>query len=165
MISLIVAAARNRAIGKGGRLPWHLPDDLRHFRAKTLGKTVLMGRRTYESLGKPLPGRRNVVVTRDATFEAPGCTVVFTLEKALACAREAEELMVIGGASLYADLLPHAQRIYLTSVHADIEGDAFFPELDPHEWVEAGREHHAADERHAYAFTWIELFRMLGEAA
>jgi dihydrofolate reductase len=165
MISLIVAAARNRAIGQGGRLPWHLPDDLRHFRAKTLGKTVLMGRRTYESLGKPLPGRKNVVVTRDATLQAPGCTVVFTLENALACARAAEEIMVIGGASLYADLLPHAERIYLTSVHADIEGDAFFPELDPHEWVEASREHHAADERHAYAFTFIELFRKLGEAA
>ncbi len=165
MISLIVAVARNRAIGQGGRLPWHLPDDLRHFRSKTLGKTVLMGRRTFESIGKALPGRRNVVVTRDATFEAPGATVVYTLEAALEAAHDAQEIMVIGGASLYADLLPRAERIYMTSVHADVEGDAFFPELDPDEWVEAGREHHAADERHAHAFTFIELFRHMEEAA
>ncbi len=165
MISLIVAVARNRSIGKGGRLPWHLPDDLKHFRAKTLGKTVVMGRRTFESIGKALPGRTNIVVTRDGTFQAPGATVVYTLDAALACARETEEIMVIGGSSLYADLLPQASRIYLTSVHADVEGDAFFPELDPHEWVEANREHHNADERHAHAFTFVELFRKIDEAA
>jgi dihydrofolate reductase len=165
MISLIVAVARNRTIGQGGKLPWHLPDDLRHFREKTLGKTVLMGRRTFESIGTALPGRRNVVVTRDATLRAPGATVVHTLEAALACAREAEEIVVIGGASLYADLLPQAERIYLTSVHADVPGDAFFPELDPHDWVVANREHHPADARHAHAFTFVELFRRIEEAA
>lgn len=165
MISLVAAVASNRVIGRGGRLPWRLPDDLRHFRATTLGKPVIMGRRTFESIGKPLPGRRNVIVTRDAAFLAESCCVAHDVDSALDLAGPAPEIVVIGGASLYLDFLPRAERIYLTEVHAEVEGDAFFPDLNPADWVEASRERHPADLRHEHAFSFVELWRRMRDAA
>jgi dihydrofolate reductase len=130
--------ASNGTIGRGGRLPWHLPGDLARFRRITLGHTVLMGRRTWESLGKALVGRRNVVLTRDSSFSAPGCETVHSIEEGRALAAQAEaaggELFVIGGAALFAAFLPLADRLMITHVDADVEGDAVFPQIDPREW-------------------------------
>ena len=157
-VSLIVAMDQNRLIGRQGQLPWRLPNDLKHFKALTLGKTVLMGRKTWESLGRPLPQRQNWVLTRDAAFKAEGARVFATLEDAL---REhaSGELMVIGGAELYRQTLPLAQTIYLTEVQTQLQGDAWFPPWPRAEWREQAREPHAADERHAYAYSFVTLVR------
>jgi dihydrofolate reductase len=165
VLSLVVAMAENRVIGRAGGLPWRLPGDLKRFRRLTTGHPVIMGRKTYESIGKPLPGRTNIVVTRTPGYPAPGCTVVGSLEAALKAAAEApndppkRETFVIGGAELYAQALPLAKRIYLTLVHAEIEGDTFFPDFDPSEWREISRERHEPDEQHAYAYSFITLER------
>jgi len=151
-ISLIVAAASNGVIGANGELPWHLPDDFRWFKAQTLGKPVVMGRRTWESLGRALPGRTNIVVTRDIAYAADGAVVVHSVEQAIAAAGEAEELMVIGGGELYRAFLPRASRVYLTVVDAEVHGDTTFPALDDSEWRQVSAESHPADARHAYAF-------------
>lgn len=158
MISLIVAMAEDNVIGIENRLPWNLPEDMKWFRRHTLGKTVLMGRATYESIGKPLPERRNLVLTRDMDYQAPGCIVVHSDEEALAAAGEGE-LMVMGGASIYAQWLTRAQRLYLTEVHARIAGDAWFPALDRREWHEIERHDHTADARHAYPYSFVILER------
>jgi dihydrofolate reductase len=156
---LIAALAENHTIGRDGDLPWRLPDDLKRFRKLTLGNTILMGRRTWASLGKPLDGRRNWVLTRDASFVAPtGVEVFANLEHALAAEAEGE-LLVIGGAQLYQQTLPLATRLELTRVHAQVEGDTFFPPIDPVEWLETAREEHAADVRHAHAYAFITLQR------
>jgi dihydrofolate reductase len=157
-VSLVVAVARNGVIGRDNDLPWRLPDDLKHFKAITLGKPVVMGRKTFESIGRPLPGRENRVVSRQAGFEVPGCRVFSSLEEALA-GPEAE-VMVIGGGQIYASALPLAQRLYLTEVDAEVEGDAKFPEIDPGAWREASCEEHAVDERHAHAFRFRLLERL-----
>jgi dihydrofolate reductase len=158
-VSLIVAIARNRAIGRDGALPWHLPDELKHFRRITIGKPVVMGRRTFESIGKPLAGRHNIIVTRNPEFQAAGCAVAPSLESAIALARVAAdpevEVMILGGADIFAAALPMATRLYLTEVHADIAGDVFFPDYDASAWRERSREHHVADERHAHAFDLV----------
>ncbi len=158
LLSLIVAMDRNRLIGSDNRLPWHLPADLRHFKDLTLGKPVVMGRLTYESIGRPLPGRHNIVISRDPRYRAEGCTIVPSIEDALAAAEGAAEVMVIGGASLYAAYLPRAGRLYLTRIDAAFEGDAWFPELDPSAWREVAREAHPADadNPHPYAFIVLE---------
>ena len=143
MISLIAAVARNRVIGKDNRLLWHLPEDLRHFRALTHGKPVIMGRKTWESLRpafRPLPGRLNIVVSRDPAYAAPGATLAASLEEALAKVGAAEEAFVIGGADLYRQALPLAERVYLTEIDADFAGDAHFPELPAGEWMEISRQ-------------------------
>ena len=129
---------KNRAIGLAGRLPWHLPADLKRFRAITLGAPIIMGRRTHESIGRPLPGRKNIVLTHAPDYRAEGCTVVHSVEEAL---REAagEEAMVIGGASVYRDFLPRADRIHLTLIHGDFPADTFFPEIDRAAWREVER--------------------------
>lgn len=158
ILSLVVAMAENRVIGLEQRLPWHLPADLMHFKAITLGKSVIMGRRTYASIGRPLPGRRNIVVTRNPALAVPGCTVAGSLEEALA-ASAGEEVMVIGGAQLYREALPHAQRIHLTLVHAAVEGDTWFPELPPDVWRETACEEHPADARNPYPMTFLVLER------
>jgi dihydrofolate reductase len=132
-ISLVAAVARNGTIGLKGLLPWRLPADLARFKHLTLGHPVLMGRRTHESIGRPLPGRRNIVLTRDPAFAAPGCEVVHSVEVVAALAGEAE-LFIIGGASLYSAFLPLADRLYLTHIDADIPGDTFFPAVDPGQW-------------------------------
>ncbi len=151
-ISLIVAASANGVIGADGELPWHLPDDFRYFKQVTMGKPIVMGRRTWESIGRPLPGRQNIVVTRQRDFEAAGTTVVDSPEAAVATADETDELMIIGGGEIYRRFLPIAHRVYLTRVEVDVEGDTFFPALDDAEWRLASTESHPADERHAWAF-------------
>ena len=140
LVSLVAALARNRVIGAGNRLPWHLPEDLKRFKRLTTGAPVIMGRKTHESIGKPLPGRRNIVVTRQPGASWHGCEVVHSLEAALAAAGDAPEAFVIGGAELYALALPRADRMYLTLVDADHAGDAWFPEFDPADWRETARE-------------------------
>lgn len=159
MISLIVAVARNGVIGVKGELPWHLPQDLAHFKRATLGKPIIMGRKTHESIGRALPQRENIVVTRNPSLVAPGCRVAESLDAALAqCAAE-QEKVVIGGAALYAEALPRAKVLYLTRVHVDLVGDAFFPELDLSQWREITRREFEPDERHAHAFSITTLAR------
>lgn len=137
-VSLVVAMAENNVIGKDGGLPWHIPADLKYFKAVTMGKPIVMGRRTYESIGRPLPGRLNIVVTRDPSRRWDGVEAVQSLPKALerAAADGADEIMIIGGGDLYRAALPLAHRIYLTRVHEAVEGDTVFPDLDPAEWRE-----------------------------
>lgn len=159
IVSLIVAMDRNRVIGAGGEMPWHLPADLKFFKAATMGKPVIMGRKTYESIGKPLAGRRNIVVTRDRAYQAPGCIVVHSPAAALLAAGEAEEVMIIGGAEIYRQFLPQAQRIYLTCIDAAFAGDAVFPEIQPQLWRKQWEKAHGADERHAHPFRWMLLER------
>jgi dihydrofolate reductase len=159
MLSLIVAAGENNEIGKNGRMPWHLPADLRHFKTITLGKPVIMGRRTYESIGKPLPQRRNIVVTRDLAWRAEGCETAHSLPEALVMAAGEPELMLIGGGQLYREALPRAQRIYLTRVHATFDADTFFPVLDVTQWREVAREAHPVDESNTYACSFLLLER------
>ncbi|MDX5445878.1 MAG: type 3 dihydrofolate reductase [Zoogloeaceae bacterium] len=159
MISIVVAMDRNRLIGRGNTLPWHLPADLAHFKSVTMGKPILMGRKTYESIGRPLPGRHNIVITRNAGFAAPGCTVVTSVEAALAAAGAVPEIMLIGGAQLYAELLPRVGRIYVTRIDAAFEGDAWFPALDDGDWVETARSDHDPDERNPYPYSFRVLER------
>ncbi len=158
-ISLIAAMAENRVIGNQNRLPWRLPNDLKHFKEITMGKPMIMGRKTWESLPGMLPGRPHFVITRDPVYSAAGCTVVHSLEQALSAAGDVPEVMVVGGADIYQQFLPQADRIYLTRVHADIEGDAFFPALDEQLWQELEKSCHKADEKHTYAYTFITLVR------
>ena len=158
-VSLIVAASANNVIGVRGELPWHLPDDLKRFKQLTTGKPVVMGRLTYESIGRALPDRQNIVISRNERFSAPGCDVITSIDAALSVAKNAEELMVIGGERIYRAFLPLAKRIYMTRVHADIEGDAFFPELLD-EWQALSKESHEVDEDHAFAFDIIQLDRI-----
>lgn len=159
-VSLVVAMSPERVIGRDNDLPWRLPNDLRHFKALTLGKPVIMGRRTYESIGRPLPRRSNAVLSRDPAFTAPGCMVFADLDGALERLAGEPEVMVIGGAAVYALALPRADRIYLTEVHAAVAGDTLFPELDPKCWKEVSRERHAADEHHPYAYSFVILERV-----
>ncbi len=175
-LALIAAVAENGAIGKDNQLLWHLPADLQHFKRLTTGHTVVMGRKTYESIGKPLPNRTNVVVTRQPDYWAEGCIVVNSLEEAIAQATSARaadrlkprggpsqpsthQLFVIGGAELYAQALPLANTLYLTEVKASPEGDAFFPTLNLMDWNELSRRPYQPDERHAHAFEFVELER------
>lgn len=159
-VHLIAAVARNRVIGRDGDLPWRLPDDLRRFKQLTLGQPVLMGRKTWISLGRPLPGRENRVLTRDAGFAAEGAKVFLSLDEALA-PPESGALWVIGGGELYTQLLPRADALFLTEVDAAPEGDAWFPPLSPGEWREVSREVHPADDRHAVAFSFVEWSRAM----
>jgi len=162
ILSLIVAMAQNRVIGRNNRLPWHLPADLKWFKQITLGKPILMGRKTHESIGRPLPGRTNIVITRRHDYPAEGCIVAHSLAEAVTAAGTAEEIIVIGGASLYAQVLPWAARIYLTLVQAEPAGDTWFPALDPQDWQEVWREDHPADARHAYPYSFLRLERAVG---
>jgi dihydrofolate reductase len=159
-VSIVVATDERGAIGRDGQLPWRLPDDLKRFKALTLGKPVVMGRKTWDSIGKPLPGRLNIVVTRQEGLALPGATVVHSLGDALAQAGDAAEVCVIGGAEIYALALPLADTVHLTRVHAIVAADTYFPALDPAEWEQVACEEHAADERHAHAFAFVELRRV-----
>ncbi len=165
-ISLIAAVAANRTIGKSNSdgqpdMPWNLPDDFRFFKQKTTGHPIIMGRKTLVALGKPLPNRLNIVVTRNADFKAEGVTVAASLEDALTVARavEQEEIFVIGGAEIYALALPAATTLYLTEIHKAYEGDAHFPEFDKADWQEVSRRPHPADERHEVAFDFVDYER------
>ena len=163
-ISLIAALDRNSAIGKGNALPWHLPDDLKRFKALTLGKPILMGRRTAESLGRALPKRRNLVLTRSGAVPYAGMQAVGSLEQAIAIAHgQGEELCVIGGGEVYALALPRATHLHLTLVATAVEGaDAFFPRFDSGDWREAARRAHPADAAHAFAFDFVDYERAWG---
>ena len=186
-VAIVVAMAENRVIGRDGGLPWHLPADLARFRTLTMGKPIVMGRRTHESIGRILEGRRNIVVSRRPDFRAPGCIVAPSLDAAFEAAasevtvdggeggplgvREPEppsygaEIAVIGGASIYEHALPFSARIHLTLVHAAIDGEIRFPELEPGAWREVSRTEHGADARNRYAMSFVELTRRdAGEA-
>lgn len=156
-LTLVVAMAENRVIGRDNDLPWRLPDDMRHFVALTRGKPIVMGRKNYESIGRPLPKRLNIVMTRNQTWQADGCKVVHNPEDALRAAGDADEVMVIGGADIYAAFLPQADRIELTRVGAEIEGDTVFPLFEGPDWQLTARTHHPIDTEHAYTMdfeTW-----------
>ena len=157
--SLVVAVARNGVIGRDNQLPWKLPDDLAYFKKVTMGHPVVMGRRTWESIGRPLPGRLNLVVTGNRDYLAPGATVVHSLEEAWQAAGDAPEVAVIGGTTLFRETLPLADRIHLTEVLADVPGDTFFPPLDRSAWKETQVAVHAKDERHEYPFRIVVLER------
>ena len=158
-ICIIAAMAENRVIGYHNRLPWHLPADLRHFKQLTVGKPIVMGRRTWESLPGVLPDRLHIVISANRAYRAEGCLLVHTVDEALAAAAAAPEVMIVGGAALYEQMLPRAQRMYLTLVHAKVAGDALFPDFDQREWREMERETHAEDERNPYAYTVLTLQR------
>ena len=166
-ISLVWAMAQNRVIGRNNNLPWYLPEDLKYFKRITLGKPVIMGRKTFESIGKPLPGRTNIVATRNADFSAEGVKIVNSLEAARTlCESIAEidgvdEAMVIGGAEIYAQALPIAERLYLTQVHAEVEGDTFFPEFDQKAWQEIGRENFEAFGSNPYNYSILILDKII----
>lgn len=160
MISIIVAVAENGVIGGDNRLPWHLPDDLKRFKALSLGKPIVMGRRTFESIGRPLPGRTNIVVSRQAGLAIAGVVVAASLDAAIAAAGPVPEVVVIGGAEIFRLALPRTDTIHLTRVHARVPGDVHFPGLDSATWREAAVEHHPADERHQYAFSFVTLQRI-----
>lgn len=155
-----MAVAANGVIGRDNALPWRLPEDLAYFKRVTMGHPIVMGRRTYESIGRPLPGRTNIVVTHNRGFEAPGCVVAHGLQEAWDAARGAEEVSIIGGTSLFAETLPIADRIHLTEVQADVEGDTFFPPFDRSAWRETEIMRHAADARHTYPFRILVLDRL-----
>ncbi len=159
-LSLIWAMGRNRVIGVDNRLPWRLPADLKHFRALTTGHTILMGRKTYESFPRPLPDRRHVIITRDRNYQAAmGCLVVHTVEAALAAAGNDDEVFVIGGGSLYAQVLPRAERLYVTLIDSDFIGDTRFPDFDWADWREVTREDHGPDEQNPYPYSFVTLER------
>jgi dihydrofolate reductase len=158
-VTLIAALARNRVIGLDNRLPWHLPADLAHFKALTLDKPIVMGRRTWESLPGLLPRRTHIVVSRDPGYRPPGPMVVCSPEAAILAAGAVPEVMVVGGATLYAALLPVATRMELTFVEADVAGDAWFPSWDPGQWCEVSREWRARDGRNTYDLTFVRLER------
>jgi dihydrofolate reductase len=159
MISLIAAMAKNRVIGKENAMPWHLPADLAHFKRVTMGKPVIMGRRTYESIGRPLPGRKNIVISRRSDYSPEGCVIVNSVEAAIAQANH-EEVMIIGGGQLYAEMLPHADRLYLTLIDAELEGDTRFPDYTIYDWKEIDRERHEPDEKNNYAYEFVTLERI-----
>jgi dihydrofolate reductase len=151
-LALIAALARNRVIGRDNRLPWHLPADLRFFKQTTMGKPLLMGRRTWESIGRPLPGRRMIVLSRDPDYQAPGGAVARSLDEAVERAGAVPEIMVIGGATLYRQTLPRAERLYLTRVDMDVPGDVWFPDWNERDWRLVWEEAHPADADHAWPY-------------
>ena len=161
-VSLIVAVSRNGVIGINNQLPWHLPEDLKYFKSVTMGKPIVMGRKTYDSIGRPLPGRTNIVITRDAAWTAPGVEVAQTLEDALklgakACDTSgASEIMVIGGEQIYRMTVAAADRLYLTQVDAEVEGDAFFPTIDPQAWHEVDVQLPNSTDTHPYRFIVLD---------
>jgi dihydrofolate reductase len=158
IISIIAALDRNRAIGKQGGMPWYLPADLARFKSLTMGHPILMGRKTHASIGKALPGRRNIVITRDAGYAAPGCEIAGSLEDALRLAGE-EEAFVIGGGEIYGQALPLARKLYLTRIDAAFDADTFFPEFDESAWRIVSREAHAPDEKNSHPFEFVVLER------
>lgn len=160
-ISAICAMSENRVIGKNNQLPWHLPADLARFKKITWGHPILMGRKTHESIGRPLPGRSNVIITRNKEYKASGCIIVHSIQQAFEATKESDEIFIIGGALLYQETLPFIQRLYITQIHQQIEGDAFFPELKKEEWQEVERVDYDADINEPYSYSFIVLDRAL----
>lgn len=161
MLAIVVAAAENNVIGKDNDLIWHLPADLKHFKSLTMGHPMIMGRKTFEAIGKPLPGRTSIIITSQKDYQAEGCVVVHSLEEAIAKGREldAEQVSIIGGANVYKQALPLADTLYLTRVHASFEGDAYFPELPDDAWQVVDQEHHEPDEKNKHSYTFLTLKR------
>jgi dihydrofolate reductase len=159
-ISIVVAMDTRGVIGRDNGLPWHLPADLQHFKQTTMGKPILMGRKTHESIGRPLPGRSNIVITRDSGYRAAGCVVVNSIDAALAAAGDQDEIMVIGGADFYRQVLPRTDTIYLTRIHEAFDGDTCFPELNAADWREVERSDHTADAKNPHDYSFIRLDRM-----
>lgn len=160
IISIIAAISNNYVIGKDNQIPWHLPADFAYFKKNTLGKPIIMGAKTFESIGKALPGRKNIILHRDKNYKAEGCIVVDSIEAALEAARDAQEVMICGGASVYQQFLPMAQRLYLTYIDHDFAGDTFFPEFEKKEWREISREKHEPDQKNPYAYAFVVLERV-----
>ena len=158
-VTMVVAIGENNAIGKNNELLWYLPKDLRHFKTITSGHTVIMGRKTYESVGKPLPKRRNIIITRNTELTIDGAEVVHTIEEALELCKADEEVFIIGGAEIYKMAMKHTDKIFLTVVHESFEADAFFPEIDRNLWVETAAEKHLPDEKNNLSFTFSTLER------
>ena len=158
-VSIMVAMDRNGIIGSNDRLPWHLSADLKHFKTITMGKPIVMGRKTCESIGRPLPGRENIVVTQDRNYQTEACTVLHSLEEVYAHCQDADEIMIMGGAELYRQTIDRADRIYLTEVHASCDGDTGFPEFDRNLWCEIRREDFRADEKNEFDFSFVILDR------
>ena len=155
-LSMIVAMGQNRMVGKDNKMPWHLPDDLKYFKSKTLNKPVIMGRKTFESIGsKPLPNRPNLIISRNEAFQAEGAIVFNSVEAALAELADYAEVMIMGGAQIYAQWIDQVDQLYITEVKASPQGDVFFPAIDHQAWMEVSREPHPADERHAFAFDFV----------
>lgn len=162
-LSLLVAMAKNRVIGRDNKLPWHLPADLKHFKFLTMGKTIVMGRKTYESIGKPLPGRVNIIITRQEGYEVPGATVVSSIDDALLMCEKIRSIngenFIIGGEELYRQTLKICQRIYITEIQRDFEGDVYFPEVDPNEWEETQRDKHISENDTNLEYHFVVLDR------
>lgn len=158
-ISLIVAMSDNGMIGQDNRLLWHLPNDLKHFKALTLGKPIIMGRKTYESIGKPLPLRKNIILTNARYLRIPDCTVVHSVNEAIDATEDAKEIMVVGGGEIYRLFYPLVSRMYITYVHTQIEGDVSFLNFDANEWQEVSRERFQQDEKHAFDYSFVTLDR------
>lgn len=154
-VSVIAAMAANRVIGQGNRLPWHLPEDLQHFKALTMGHHIVMGRKTYDSIGKSLPGRTTVIVTRNVDYAVPGCIAVNSIDAALTACHGDSEIFFVGGAEIYAQALPIADRIYLTEIKRDFPGDAHFPPFDPAQWQEVSREKHVKADGDAFEYHFV----------
>ncbi|QCR22933.1 dihydrofolate reductase [Pontibacter sp. SGAir0037] len=160
MIAIVVAIAENNVIGKDNQLIWHLPADLRHFKQLTLGHPIIMGRKTFESIGKPLPGRTSIIITRQQDYQVEDCVVVHSVEEALAKAKELDErASIIGGAEIYRQALPFTDTVYLTRLHHTFEGDTFFPELPAEDWQQVAEAFHEPDEKNKYSYSFIELKR------
>ena len=158
-ISMIAAMAHNRVIGLDNKMPWDLPADLKFFKITTMGCPIIMGRKTYDSIGRPLPGRLNIVLSRDASLEIEGCTVVNTVDDALEAAKDSDEVFITGGAHLYNKFLGEADRLYLTLIDEEFEGDTFFPDYTQYQWNEINRVSHKADENNPYPYTFLTLER------
>ena len=161
LLSLITAMDSNRVIGKNNSLPWHLPADLAYFKQTTMGKPVIMGRKTFESIGKALPGRKNIVLTRDNNFEAPDCEVATDIDQAMSRVDGCVEVMLIGGASLYEQTIHSADKIYLTLIHHEFNGDTWFPEIDPEYWKLESREDCERDEKNQFAYSFLKYLRVM----
>ena len=165
-LSVIVAVAENLVVGKNNALPWHLSEDLQYFKRTTLGKPIVMGRKTFESIGRPLPGRTNIVISRNPDYFAQGIKIVSSLEQAFQLAEDtaliddSQELMVIGGAAIYAAAIPVADRLYVTEVHAEVEGDAYLPNIDWGNWIESSRERHMAIAPNPYDYSFVVYDRV-----
>lgn len=162
IISTIVAASRNWVIGKDNEIPWYIPNDLRYFRRMTLGHHIILGRKNYESIGKPLPKRTNLIITRDTTYEAPGCHVLHTIDEAIDFARKdkEEELIICGGGQIYKQTMHLVDKIYFTEIEAVVEGDVFFPEIDTKKWKLVSIERNQSDDRHEYGYNFMVYERI-----
>ncbi len=157
IISIIVAMANNRVIGKDNQMPWHLPADLAHFKKVTLGKPIIMGRKTYESIGRPLPGRKNIVISSNSNYKLDGCETVTSIENAFEIVKNEKEVFIIGGGYLYTQLLPQADKLYLTFIDLDIDGDTKFPQFEQLNLKETKREKHLKDEKNPYDYEFVDF--------